>query len=68
MRALSSQLSARGVIVVALHPGWVKTDMGGAGAPLGAEESVRGLRRVLDGLRPEQNGAFLAYDGSAIAW
>jgi len=67
-KALSVQLASRGVIVVALHPGWVKTDMGGAGAPLGPEESVRGLRRVLDGLGSEHAGAFLAHDGSVIAW
>jgi NAD(P)-dependent dehydrogenase (short-subunit alcohol dehydrogenase family) len=67
-KALSTQLSPRGVIVVALHPGWVKTDMGGADAPLTAEESVRGLRRVLGGLRPEHAGQFLAHDGAVIPW
>jgi len=67
-KALSLQLSSRGIVLVALHPGWVQTDMGGAEAPLNAEESVRGLRRVLGGLRPEHAGQFLSYDGSVIAW
>lgn len=67
-KALSAQLSSRGITLVALHPGWVKTDMGGAGAPLSPEESVRGLRQVLGGLRPEHAGSFLAHDGAVIPW
>jgi NAD(P)-dependent dehydrogenase (short-subunit alcohol dehydrogenase family) len=67
-KGLAAQLTPRGVIVVALSPGWVKTDMGGASAPLSAEASVRGLRKVIAGLRREDSGSFLAYDGSSIPW
>lgn len=67
-KALSVQLSSRGIVLVALHPGWVKTDMGGAGAPLVPQESVRGLRRVLGTLTAKDAGAFLAHDGSVIPW
>jgi NAD(P)-dependent dehydrogenase (short-subunit alcohol dehydrogenase family) len=67
-KGLAAQLAPRGVIVVALSPGWVKTDMGGASAPLSAEASVRGLRKVIAGLRREDSGRFLAYDGSSIPW
>ena len=67
-KALAASLAARGIIVVALSPGWVKTDMGGEGAPLKAETSVRGLRKVIGGLRAGDSGKFLAHDGSAIPW
>ena len=67
-RGLAATLASRGVIVVALSPGWVKTDMGGAGAPLSPQTSVAGLRRVIAGLRPSDSGRFLSYDGSTIPW
>ena len=55
-------------ICVALHPGWVKTDMGGAGADLTPEHSVADMRKLLSGLRAADNGQFLNHDGSRIAW
>ncbi len=67
-KGLAAQLAPRGVIVVALSPGWVKTDMGGESAPLAPETSVRGLREVVGGLRREDSGKFLSYDGSSIPW
>jgi len=67
-KALAETLRPRGVIVAALSPGWVKTDMGGQGASLTPEVSVRGLRKVLGGLRREDSGKFFAYDGSIIPW
>jgi NAD(P)-dependent dehydrogenase (short-subunit alcohol dehydrogenase family) len=53
---------------VSLHPGWVRTDMGGTGADIDVETSVAGMRRVIAGLSPRDNGAFFNYDGKAIAW
>jgi NAD(P)-dependent dehydrogenase (short-subunit alcohol dehydrogenase family) len=53
---------------VAFHPGWVRTDMGGAGADIDATESVAGMRAVLAKLKPADNGSFLNYDGGAIVW
>jgi NAD(P)-dependent dehydrogenase (short-subunit alcohol dehydrogenase family) len=53
---------------VALHPGWVKTDMGGAGADLTPERSVNDLRQVIAKLSASDNGKFFNHDGSAIAW
>lgn len=67
-KGFAANLAARGVLVVALSPGWVKTDMGGAGAPLTPEASVRGLRKVLAGLQPGDSGKFFSYDGTKIAW
>lgn len=49
--------------LVALDPGWVQTDMGGGGAPLTAEASVRGLRAVLASVAPEDNGRLIHHDG-----
>ena len=54
--------------VVALHPGWVRTDMGGAGAALSPQQSASDLRQVLSGLGPQQKGQYINHDGSAIAW
>jgi NAD(P)-dependent dehydrogenase (short-subunit alcohol dehydrogenase family) len=55
-------------ICVALHPGWVRTDMGGAGADLDVADSARALRATLAALTPADNGRFLNYDGQALDW
>lgn len=68
VKSLSVDLESRGILVVALHPGWVQTDMGGANASLRPEESIRGMRGVLERLRPADTGAFLAYDGETVPW
>jgi len=54
--------------LVAMHPGWVQTEMGGANATLTSEEAVTRMRQTLAHLTPEQSGQFLSYDGSTIAW
>jgi NAD(P)-dependent dehydrogenase (short-subunit alcohol dehydrogenase family) len=55
--------------LVALDPGWVQTDMGGAAAPLTPEASVRGLRAVLANLQPADNGRLIHHDGRrATTW
>ncbi|KAJ3601219.1 hypothetical protein NHX12_032192 [Muraenolepis orangiensis] len=56
------------ILFAALHPGWVKTDMGGEGGDLEASESAGGLIRVMDSLTEEQNGAFLNYDSTPMPW
>lgn len=66
--SLAIEVKDQGVVAAALHPGWVQTRMGGASAPLGVEESVSGMRRVIEDLTPEQSGGFYAYDGSVIPW
>lgn len=55
-------------ICVALHPGWVRTDMGGTGADLDVADSARDLRRTLAALTAADNGSFLNHDGQALAW
>jgi len=68
VKALGATLASRGVKVVALSPGWVRTDMGGAGASLAPQTSVAGLRKVLAGLKAGDSGRFFSYEGSAIPW
>ena len=67
MRDASLALAGR-ALCVALHPGWVRTDMGGAGADLDVSRSVADLRRTIASLEPRHHGAFLNHDGQAIAW
>lgn len=55
-------------ICVAFHPGWVRTDMGGANADLSVEESVSSLRRSFALLKPADHGGYFDHDGSPIAW
>ena len=55
-------------ICVALHPGWVRTDMGGSDADLDVKDSARDLRRTLAALTPADNGSFLNHDGQPLAW
>jgi NAD(P)-dependent dehydrogenase (short-subunit alcohol dehydrogenase family) len=67
-KGLAATLASRGIIVVALSPGWVRTDMGGSAAPLSPQTSVAGLRKVIANLKPGDSGRFLSYDGSTIPW
>lgn len=65
---LANELKAEGFTCVALHPGWVRTDMGGPEAPLTAAQSVGQILSVLDRLTPADNGRFLTYDGKPLPW
>ncbi len=66
--SLALDLAGQGIIAVVLHPGWVRTDMGGSGASLSVEESVVGLLKVVDGLQAADSGRFFAWDGEEIPW
>jgi len=67
-KGLAVTLANRGIIVVALSPGWVRTDMGGDNAPLTPEASVKGLRTVLSRISTADSGRFLSHDGAEIPW
>lgn len=61
-------LRPRGIKVVALNPGWVRTDMGGAGGELSPEDAAAGLLATIDGLRDTDSGHFLDWRGQSTAW
>lgn len=68
VKSLSIDLREQGVIAVALHPGWVKTDMGGPNAEITARESVEQIFHNLLNLSIEDSGRFIDIDGSDIPW
>ena len=68
LMSLSFELRGRDIAVAALHPGWVKTDMGGAGAAIEVSESVAGLRAVIAGLKGSGPARFLDYQGKTLPW
>uniref|UniRef100_A0A8C3GY45 Uncharacterized protein n=1 Tax=Corvus moneduloides TaxID=1196302 RepID=A0A8C3GY45_CORMO len=67
-RCLAVELQDKGILCVAIHPGWVKTDMGTEKAPLTVEHSVRGILTVLASLSQDASGAFLDWDGNSVPW
>ena len=64
----SALVYAGRAVCISFHPGWVRTDMGGAGADLAPEQSVSSMRRVIAGLKAEDNGRFYDHDGTPIAF
>ena len=68
VKSLSLDLKDRGVVVVALSPGWVRTDMGGANAPLQPSQAVAGMKAVLDQVNLNDSGKFFHFDGGEVAW
>lgn len=67
-RMLSIALTGQGVCVVAISPGWVRTDMGGANAPRTPEQAVAQVLDTIDRLTVADNGRFLGENGDDIAW
>ena len=65
---LDKALAPRGIRVVALHPGWVRTDMGGTSAALSLQESVGGLLQVIAATPLDQSGCFLDWQGNPLPW
>jgi len=68
LRAASLELGPHGIVCVAFHPGWVRTEMGGAGADIDAATSVAGMRRVIAAANSSQNGKFLNFNGEQLSW
>ena len=68
VRSVAAELAPRGITCVVVNPGWVKTRMGGAGAPLPVQDSVAAMRRLFDRLRQSDSGKFFDHDGGEHAW
>jgi NAD(P)-dependent dehydrogenase (short-subunit alcohol dehydrogenase family) len=68
MHGLAHELKARGIGVLLLHPGWVRTNMGGSSASIGPEESVRGMLALVDRYAPNLSGGFFRFDGTRMPW
>ena len=68
VKSLAIDLQPQGITAVVLHPGWVKTDLGGSNALITAEQSVSGMRKVINRLSTADSGKFFTYDGKDIPW
>jgi NAD(P)-dependent dehydrogenase (short-subunit alcohol dehydrogenase family) len=67
-RMLARALESRGIPVIALCPGWVRTDMGGSSAQITPPESVSALLQVIDAVMPERSGGFFDRFGKPMPW
>ncbi len=67
-RSLAMDLKDKGIIAAAVHPGWVKTDMGGEGADITPDVSIAGMRKVIAGLTMKKTGSFFSYKGESVPW
>lgn len=65
---LARALAERGIVVLALHPGWVQTEMGGAQAQVAPADAVAGLLQVIDGATQAQSGSFVDWRGEPLPW
>lgn len=68
MVSAAHDLKSKGITAVILHPGWVRTDMGGPNGEISSAESATRLRKILASLSPENAGDFYDIDGSIIPW
>ena len=67
-RSLAVELAGEGFACIVMSPGWVRTDMGGPNAQLAPQESIAGMRAVIDKLTPAETGTFWNYDGQQLPW
>lgn len=68
MKSLAIDLASREILVVALHPGWVRTALGGPAAPLRPDQAAKGLFKVLERLTAADSGKLLSYTGEELPW
>ena len=64
----AAELKSRGIKVICMDPGWVKTRMGGEGAILEPHESIGGMLKTIHGLDMQGSGRFWQYDGQEVPW
>jgi len=65
---LAHDLRSRGITVLSVHPGWVRTDMGGSSADISPRTSAAGLRQLISNATIKDSGRFFSWDGSALPW
>ena len=68
MKSVAIDIHQKEIAVLILHPGWVKTDMGGSNAPMEIPESVTKMRETIANFTLKQSGEFLRYDGKKLPW
>merc|ERR1719228_2286618 len=68
MKSMSVDLAGTGVLVMAMHPGWVQTEMGGPNAQITTETCCSTMLKTLDGLSEKDHGTFLRYNNTSIQW
>ena len=68
VKSIAVDLGGAGFDVAVLHPGWVRTDMGGPNGLIDTETSVVGMISVIDNLNSDNTGSFFNYDGTIIPW
>lgn len=68
MQGLATDLRGEGIAVRILHPGWVRTDMGGAGADISPQESAAGILDIARATTIADTGTFVNWDGTAVPW
>ena len=68
MQGLASDLKRDGIVTIVMHPGWVQTDMGGAGADITPQDSASGILKVIEGLTLARTGQFIDHDGRTMPW
>jgi NAD(P)-dependent dehydrogenase (short-subunit alcohol dehydrogenase family) len=68
MQCVATDMKPQGIAVAVIHPGWVRTDMGGASADIDVSTSAKGIMSVIEKLSTSTTGQFWNYDGSAIQW
>ncbi|MGB7431164.1 MAG: SDR family NAD(P)-dependent oxidoreductase, partial [Ahrensia sp.] len=68
MQGLATDLRAANIAVLTLHPGWVRSDMGGSSADISTQESAAGILQRINELSIETTGQFLNYAGETMAW
>ena len=67
-RLLSNYLTGRGFSVLAVHPGWIRSDMGGPAADLSPAEAAAKVSRIVRGPLPENGAIYIDYRGNTLPW